>query len=153
MLTQARLQEVLDYCPETGVFIWRKRKSAKVGSVSNGRLRICVDWKIYRAHRLAWLYTYGEWPKFDVDHIDGNPLNNAIRNLRDVPRSVNMENQRRARSDSKVGLLGVIERDGKYRAEIASHGKRYRFGPFDTAEAAHEAYLAAKRRIHIGCTI
>ncbi|WP_230878255.1 HNH endonuclease signature motif containing protein [Burkholderia sp. 9779_493] len=119
-------------------------------------MRITIDGIRMYAHRLAWFYVYGEWPSGDIDHIDGVRTNNAINNLRDVPRGVNMQNQRRARSNNRTsGLLGVTWHARRYRwcAQIQVDGKRKGIGYFDDAETAHQAYLDAKRKLHAGCSI
>jgi hypothetical protein len=122
---------------------------------SDKYVTIKVDAKRYLAHRLAWLYVHGEWPSRHLDHIDGDPSNNRIANLRDVSRSINMQNQLRARGDSLTGLLGVCKDTRKpwFYARITVHGKQINLGCFRTADAAHEAYLTAKRRLHEGCTL
>lgn len=153
-LSHHRLLELLAYDSQTGIF--RRRRSQKpVATIQkNGRVQVCVDYVIFRAHRLAWFYVHGEWPPADIDHIDGNPANNALANLRCVNRSVNMENQRRARADNKVGLLGVSQRSpNRFRAEIVVSGNRRLLGTYSNPEEAHAAYLAAKRQLHVGCTI
>lgn len=162
-LTAERLRELLHYDPETGVFTWRVRRGMAVaGSVAgnlnrNGYVNIFVDGRQYKAHRLAWLFVYGEFPSADIDHINGVRNDNRIFNLRDVTTSVNMMNQRRARSDNKLGLLGVHVRTPEkphykiskpYRAIIYVSGKSVSVGDFATAEEAHAAYLEAKRRLH-----
>lgn len=156
------LRKSLEYNPETGEFRWkisagRARAGSPAGTVdkSRGRLHIQFQGKLNLGHRLAWLLTYGKWPEKVIDHLDGNPLNNRISNLRDVSNSVNSQNQRKANSDNKTGLLGVSfhKRDGKFHAQIYANGKKKRLGYFPTAELAHAAYLAAKREIHAGCTI
>ena len=59
------------------------------GSVdANGYLRIAANGKKYMAHRLVWLWHYGVMPK-EIDHIDGNPLNNRVENLEWTSRSGN----------------------------------------------------------------
>lgn len=106
------------------------------------------------AHRLAWLYVYGEWPQHGLDHINGVRLDNRISNLRDVPQTINLENQRKAKGLTKSGFLGVERtRGGKWAARIVANGKRYGLGVFATPEAAHSAYVTAKRKLHEGCTI
>lgn len=167
-LTAERLRELLRYNPETGVFTWRvKRGIALAGSIAgnknrNGYVNIYVDNRPYRAHRLAWLYVYGSFPKQDIDHINGVRHDNRIANLRDVSTSHNMMNQRRARTDNKLGLLGVHVRTPErphhkiskpYRAMIYVAGKRVNVGSFATAEEAHAAYLEAKRRLHPTSTL
>lgn len=160
LLTQHRLKELLSYDAKTGVFYWRfrPRYGIAVGSVagsttSDNYTVIRVGGAHYKAHRLAWLYVYGHWPKNDLDHIDGNRLNNRIANLREASRSLNLENQRRARSDNRTGLLGVSKRYNGYQARIHVGGVSKHIGLFQTAEAAHAAYLKAKRELHAGCTI
>jgi hypothetical protein len=159
-LTAERLRELLNYDPETGVFTWRvsRRATARPGSVAGtitpkGYRNIWIGGN-YRAHRLAWLYVHGKWPDHEIDHIDGNRANNAIANLRDVTRSVNHENLRCARSDNAHGLLGVSPSKGKrWKTSITVNGKWQHLGTFKTPEEAHAAYLEAKRRLHVGCTI
>jgi hypothetical protein len=112
--------------------------------------------KRYYAHRLAWLYEYGEFPEKIIDHIDGNRTNNSIHNLRDVSQALNSQNQKEARIDNGTGYLGVTfdkrPRTAKYRARIGITGcaKRICLGYFETPELAHLAYLDAKRKLHPG---
>jgi hypothetical protein len=153
LLTADRLRSVLSYDPETGVFTRDGREAGTVCK-SPPRRKIFIDRRQYTAHRLAWMHVYGRWPVGDIDHIDGNALNNAFANLREVSRSVNMQNQRRARADNKSGFLGVHARGpGKYRAEITTPSGKKRLGTFSTPEEAHSAYLVAKRSLHEGCSI
>ena len=159
MLAQTRLQDVLHYDPDNGVFTWRVRKGRiAAGSVAGvidnlGYVRICVDQKDYRAHRLAHLWMTGEWPEADMDHIDGVRANNRWKNLRSVTRSVNLQNRHNPIPASVTGFLGVSLNHGKFRARIKLNGKQIGLGNFGTPEEAHAAYLAAKRVIHAGCTI
>lgn len=167
MINQSRLKELLHYNPETGVFVWHPNKKGEwpkshVGKVAGCKrtdrgytcLLIRVDYRLYRAHQLAWLYLHGEFPDHQIDHIDGNPLNNKINNLRDAPQTTNMQNLRSSRSDNKLGLLGVCQRkDGKFIAQINRDKKNYFLGVFSDPLIAHQAYLEAKRKLHEGCTI
>lgn len=159
-LTADRLRDVINYDPITGVFTWRARVSSTIyagdpaGSLSSrGYLRITVDKIEYRANRLAWLYMHGSWPEFEVDHIDGDRANNRIVNLRDATRAINSQNQRRAQSHNKCGVLGVSAKRNRWEARITYGGIKRYIGTFETQELAHEAYLEAKRRFHPGCTI
>ena len=112
-LTQARLKELLHYDPETGLLTnvterGGKKAGATAGALRpNGYVQVCVDYSMYRAHRLAWLYMTGEFPPDDVDHINGVRNDNRWVNLRAATRGENMQNQRGPRSNSKSGLLGV----------------------------------------------
>lgn len=163
ILTAARLREVLHYDPETGVFTWlvRRRPRTKVGDVaggfseSAGAVIIGINNRHRRGHRLAWLYMYGVWPQEQIDHIDGNPANNRLCNLREADQSLNMQNLHRATKRNKAGLLGVYrdKRSGTYRAQIWFNGKTHYLGYFLTPELAHAAYLTAKREYHPGCTL
>lgn len=160
MITAERLRELVHYCPETGIFTHlesrgRVRAGAIAGCYSNGYIVIRLDTVLYGAHRLAWLYVHGQFPIGDADHIDGNKSNNKICNLRDVDRSTNLQNQKFASSRNKSsGLLGVNKRgNGTFRAYIKINGKYASLGTFKYAKDAHEAYLAAKRIHHKGCTI
>lgn len=155
-LTAQRLREVVSYDAATGCFV-RVGTGKPAGTVkSNGYLHFSVDGKKYGAHRLAWLFVHGAFPEGDIDHIDGDRKNNAIGNLRDVCRAVNLQNLRVAKSHNKsTGLLGAYfhKPSGRYTSRIQSMGKDKHLGMFDTAEAAHAAYLAAKRSMHEGNTL
>jgi hypothetical protein len=98
---------------------------------------------------------YGSWPANTIDHINGIKTDNRIENLRDVTAAVNKQNMRAARSDSRSGLIGAIWQEDRksWKAEIAVGGKKKMLGRFKTAEAAHEAYVLAKRTVHEGCTL
>lgn len=158
-LSAARARDLLVYSPETGEFTWRvKRNGTRPGGKAGGHrpggyVGIRIDYQMYAAHRLAWFYVYGEWPQHSIDHINGNPSDNRIANLRDVPHVVNMQNQRRALSTSKTGLLGTHQVGDMFCAEIVVHGRVKYLGTFWTAELAHAVYLRAKRKLHEGCTI
>jgi hypothetical protein len=159
-LTASRVRELLNYDPETGVMTWvvtpgRRTKAGRVaGSLkSDGYVKIGVLGKRYPAHRLAWLYMTGEWPKNQIDHMDGKGANNAWNNLRDVPQKVNSQNLRRCKITNSTGLLGVSRTKWGFVAEIQLDGKKHHIGVFETPVDAHAAYLEAKRSLHEGCTI
>lgn len=157
-LSHQRLCELLTYDPETGLFTWRRGALAgqPAGSrTSDGYLRIGVDRARYKAHRLAWFYYHQSWPLHEIDHVDGIRTNNAISNLRDIRHSSNAQNKRKAQANNATGLLGVYfsRKERKYRSRILVNGKRQCLGFFASPEAAHAAYLKAKRLHHEGCTI
>jgi hypothetical protein len=162
-VTGERLRELLHYAPETGAFTWRarSRNGVQVGAVAGcghgeGYWFIGIDGRRYFAHRLAWLYVHGAWPTADIDHINGVRNDNRIVNLRDVTRSVNLQNQRRAPNHNKSsGLLGASfnARKLKWKSTIGVGGKPRHLGFFATAQEAHAAYVAAKRDVHAGCSI
>ena len=156
IMNQSTLVSLFDFDMDTGIFTWKtgQRKGMKAGTLTKiGYIQIRIGKNLFRAHRLAWLYCYGCFPSFDIDHIDGNKENNKISNLRDVEKYVNSQNKRKARSDNKTGILGVCKRKDKYRAQIYHSGKVVHLGFFDHAEDAKNAYLNAKRLFHAGNTL
>jgi hypothetical protein len=162
LVTCEELRSLLSYDGSSGLFTWRGARSQLRAGSPAGQIwekRRSKYWvirirrRLYQAHRLAWLYVHGSWPLHQIDHIDGDGLNNAIANLRDVPARVNSENRRRAKPSSKTGLLGVFVAGRRYGAQITVRGVNHNLGRFDTAEAAHAAYLGAKRELHEGCTL
>lgn len=163
MLTQSRLKELLHYCPETGVFTWRSNHAprAKTGQQAGhqgtgGYRSIKLSGKHYKEHRLAWIYMTGEFPKDIIDHIDGNPANNAFGNLRDVNMQINKQNLKKCRSDNKSsGVLGVHYRKStnRYLAVIFIDKRNKFLGSFKTKEEAENAYLTHKRLFHAGNTL
>ena len=108
--------------------------------MQNGYRKIKFEGKQYLSHRVAWLLYHGRWPIGDIDHIDGNPSNNQILNLRDVSHSKNLQNRKSATSKNKTGFLGVVKRKNKFAAHIHRNGKQIYLGLFLTAELAHQAY-------------
>lgn len=163
----ARVRELLNYDPETGIFTRKVRTAQRhqVGDradflVTSGGLvgyhRITFDSERFLAHRVAWLYMHGKWPEFDIDHMNGVRSENRIANLRDVTNRINRQNLRGPRVDNKVsGFLGVTwnKESSMWRARISLDGKYTHLGLFDTPALANEAYLVVKRKIHEGCTI
>jgi hypothetical protein len=160
ILTQQRLQEMLHYDTFTGDFTWnvttkRRKAGDKAGTIdNNGYQKISVDKKLYYAHRLAWLYVNGEFPSQIIDHINGNPSDNRIENLRNVSSSENAQNRSKASTRNATGFLGVFKKpSGRYSFQISVKGKFHRGKEFDTAEEAYEAYFHKKRELHTTCTI
>ena len=158
-VTAERARELLAYDPETGILTWRTRRGRVPAGLAtgcydrDGYLDTKVDYKKYRNHRLAWLIYYGEWPRHQVDHIDGDRSNNRILNLRDISGLHNKQNQTKAHSDSEIGYIGVHRSRGKYKAAIRVDGKDVFLGRHDTPEEAHAAYIKAKRELHEGNTL
>jgi hypothetical protein len=154
-------QQALIYDPETGIFKWsdfafhKRNRGQLAGSKKrNGYVEIQLNGKIHKAHRLAWLMSFGELPDgLEIDHIDGNRANNRLSNLRIVTRSMNQQNQRRARIDSASGMLGVSRNGSNWKAEIRVNKKKKNVGTYLTPEQAYAAYVNAKRRYHEGCTL
>lgn len=160
-VTAEELRRLFRYDEQTGQFIRRVTigSRAMAGTVAGskavrGNWKVCVWGKSYAAHRLAWLYVTGDWPVNEIDHIDGNPLNNSFSNLRQATSAENKQNRRVARKDSSHGFIGVyrhgVRRDGRdmWRARIQLSGRNKHIGCFDTPEQAHAEYIRTKRELH-----
>jgi len=151
-LTQARLKEILKYNPETGIFTWlvRRRGTACIGSKAGtpspaGYCQIMVDAKRYLAHRLAFLYMTGEFPKSEVDHINRDNTDNSWSNLRLATRSQNVANTKLFKTN-KSGYRNVCWDKGisRWRADVKLNNKSKYLGHFDCPKQA--AKVAAKWR-------
>lgn len=160
-ITSAQIRAILDYNPETGEFRWRFRRdrSAQWNSHHSGNIagsldqrkyvRIGIGARSFKAHRLAWLYVHGEWPRGEIDHINGVCSDNKIENLRECSHGENHQN-RSKHAGNKAGFMGVFRSStsDKWCAQISVNGKQRHLGVFDTPRLAHEAYLGAKSRLH-----
>lgn len=149
------LREFLSYDPETGMFHWRKnrgrvRKGAVAGCLAErGVILIVFQQVLYKAHRLAWLHYYGVWPTEDIDHKDGDPSNNRIRNLREATDSQNLANMKKPVTNTS-GKKGVSWHEGaqKWQAHIRVRGQNNYLGLFNSVDDAHDAYVAAAHQYH-----
>lgn len=146
-LTTARLKELFHYNPDTGQFIRLKRTSNSTaigevagGSKAHGYITICIDYKPYYAHRLAWLFVHGNWPTEHIDHINGDGSDNRLCNLRAANQTQNLYNAA-IHSNNTTGFKGVSFNRGKgeYQAYCSVDKKFYRLGYFATAIEASEA--------------
>ncbi|MCU0501532.1 MAG: HNH endonuclease [Anaerolineae bacterium] len=155
-ITATDLRCALDYDPLTGIFRWKVAVSsaAKVGAIAgckhhSGYWQIRFQKNSVFAHRLAWLHYYGHYPNDQIDHLNGDRLDNRIDNLRDVTPSINLQNAKRPSKNKKSApYRGVYKEGNSYRARISINGKSIHLGRFVTPEMAQEAYMAAKRRLH-----
>lgn len=162
-LSQTRLKELLSYNKRSGVFVWIKSNSNRrlpksiAGNKSpNGYIKIKIDGKTYLAHRLVWIYIYGEIAEYmQIDHINGIKDDNKIKNLRCVTSAENQQNIKKANSNNTSGFLGVTKNKhgSTFQSEIRVFGKRIYLGNFSTADEAYLAYIDAKRKYHKTCTI
>lgn len=171
-LTQEILKELMDYNPETGIFVWKERdiiyfnhckkpefscrlwNSRMVGKVSGTIFKTknkfyyatslsCGEkFKRYYMHRLAWMYMYGKFPNDEIDHLDGDGLNNKISNLVLLDHCGNLKNQK-MRSTNTSGFNGVSydKARNKWIVQIWNNSKRVfskRFESFDEAVLARK---------------
>jgi hypothetical protein len=146
-ITQIRLKELLEYQPETGEFFWKVCRQcvpagAKAGSLhkQKGYVFIRADLKRYAAHRLAWLYVHGQWPKNDIDHINGIRSDNRISNLRDVTHATNLLNRTAAKG-------ATCRQSGAWEAASKRQGVTTYLGRFKTFDQANAAYMSHKSQV------
>lgn len=161
MISQKRLQELLSYEPETGVFVRRLTRGPSIaGSVagytfwsknSKGHkyIRMGIEGREYLAHRLAWLYVHGVWPADMIDHIDCDGTNNRIANLREATNGQNRANSKVTKPTSS-GLKGVHwhKQNRRWVAAGRFQSKSRHIGIFDTKEEAALAYQEFAKRNH-----
>ncbi len=167
IITQESLKELLDYDPETGVFVWKKRSShyfknnsykdrwnnrfsgKETGCISQAEKKssykvIRIFKKNYLAHRLAWLYHYGHWPEF-IDHINHNGLDNRINNLRSISIAENNRNIKKS-SNNSSGVTGVFFQKNRktWNASIHKDSKKIHLGAFKNKNDAIKARKEAE---------
>jgi hypothetical protein len=153
-VTQERLKSLLYYDPLTGFFMWKRSGTGRKSLSNPGNKRlfvngktylsIGVDGRLYSAHHLAWLYVHGCLPKA-LDHIDGNGINNAIKNLREADHSVNAKNQRLF-SNNSSGFAGVywMKANEKWHARICVNRKSIHLGFFNNKADAVKVRIEAE---------
>ncbi len=136
-ITQTELRNVFNYNENTGIFTWAKKTSKTVtvgkiaGTLSKGYIKIRYNGKRYEAHRLAWLYVYGEMPSDDIDHINRDRADNSIVNLRITTKAENNKNKG-LDSRNTSGTTGVYWFTARNRwvARIGVDGKFIHLGIF-----------------------
>jgi hypothetical protein len=144
------LRKLISYDPETGQFV---RLVKKHGWASNGSVNargyrlISVGGMRPAAHRLAWALHFGEWPKGEIDHINGDRDDNRLVNLRDANREQNGRNRMNKRPNS-TGFRGVRRNGRGWQAQIRINGKSTGLGTYATPEKAAAAYRAASIKYH-----
>jgi HNH endonuclease len=147
-------KDFLRYDPTTGELFWTKRPSPRrapgerAGAAIEHRgqryLRVQLGGTAYLAHRLAWYLHYGDWPIGQIDHVNGDPYDNRIANLRDVSAFQNNQNKLMHRGGK---IWGVHEIRGKWHATFKRRGKAYHVGVFEDpilAQGAIYGYLKAR---------
>jgi hypothetical protein len=154
MLTAERVRELLDYDPKTGQFTWKKSPGYKrlIGKAAGctsptGYVQVGLYNKLYYAHRLAWLWMTGDWPKRKLDHRNGNGLDNSFGNLREATHAQNMQNSR-LRKDNTTGYRGVCRRGEKFQARIRTNGRSKCLGTFATVEEAARVREEAVKQVY-----
>lgn len=126
----------ISYNIDTGKMYWKGKyngrapKGSECGSIrSDGYRIIQVNNRNYLAHQLVWILFNFEYPKYQIDHINGNRQDNRIENLRDVPALVNNKNAKKHKHNTS-GIMGVgwHKKSGKWRAYIKVAGRQIELG-------------------------
>lgn len=128
---------------------WNSRfagKEALTNQGARGQKLGKIICRSYYAHRVAWAIHHGSWPNGEIDHINGDPSDNRIANLRDVTRSINMRN-RPAFKKSKTGHPGIAWRDrfSAYQVRICVDNREIHLGYFKSLDEAIEVRKRAER--------
>lgn len=154
VITAAQLRAILDYNPDTGLFVWLVDMSDRVhaGDLAGKRSkcgwypRIRINGRLYLAHRLAWLWMTGEWPSAEIDHIDCDRGNNGWANLRAATHSQNNANKAPRKNNSGFKGVWLHRSSGLWHARIKVDTKEISLGYFRAREVAHEAYVHAANK-------
>jgi hypothetical protein len=150
------LKEWIYYEPNTGELKWLKSPHhlIKVGDIAGsyekrGYKVIQVKKRLIKGHRAAWAITYGYFPIGEIDHIDNNPSNNRIENLREVDRSKNQMNTKTPKNNTS-GVKGVhyCNPKRKWIANISIDKKKICIGHFASIEEAIKARKQKEKDIH-----
>ena len=142
-LSQEKVRELLQYESDTGRFFWRNDGS-EAGTYTLGYRAIRINGRRYFAHRLAWLYVCGRWPRDQIDHIDRDKSNNRIANLREATASQNRFN-RWVSYKNRSGIRGVRfePKRKRWRADIRKNGRTLFLGRYETPSEAMAVYARA----------
>lgn len=144
---ESHIRNYISYNHETGDLNW-KRSHANVseGDVAgstqkDGRITVRVLDRAMRAHRIAWFLYYDKWPENEVDHINRDPSDNRIKNLREATRKQNSRNRGLTKSNTS-GIKGASfhTKKGMWRAVAGLNGKQHHLGYFRTPEEAGSVY-------------
>lgn len=140
-----RVAGKLEYDWGTGVLRWKRDDREVTSQDSDGYLHVNIAGKQYRAHRIAWLLHYGEWPSGIIDHINGNKADNRITNLRVVSFVENGQN-RKLDARSKSGTSGVwwSPRQKAWKVYIRVNGRNIHLGYFKDKASAIAKRKAAE---------
>jgi hypothetical protein len=148
-----RLWSLFVWEKATGRLLWWPERVAKnvkwldeAGCIkSHGYRGVRINGKLYRAHRIIWAMHTGQWPEDELDHINGDRLDNRLENLRPVSCQENMRNAKRY-CNNKSGVMGVYwhKAAGKWRAQIMVNGRQIHLGYFAAKEEAIAARKAAE---------
>lgn len=148
-LTANEAQKLFSYNSDTGLLTWRVSRSgtkgigSEAGSPHNkGYKAVCFNYRRYLIHRIIWLIVTGDWPKEEIDHINGVRDDNRWDNLRQATGTENRKNSKRYKNNTS-GVTGVYWKKAisKWVAYIVVNNKMLHLGSF-----ANKVDAIAKRK-------
>ncbi len=146
-LKYKQLTYLLSYFSD-GNFRWNGKYDKIAGAINTDGYRIItINRRRYAAHRLAWFYRFRAWPENQLDHINGNKLDNRIDNLREATSFQNQGNKRKYRGKYLKGVSRIKNRAKSFRSQIRYNNKLHILGHFYTEQEAHARYLAEAKKI------
>ena len=115
---------------------------------TDGYCRVNFNGRMVSYHVIVWILSTGkDIPQgMEIDHINGNTIDNRIENLRLVTRRQNQQNRKKHRAGQLVGCC-FNKSVGKYQAQIRIGEKRVFLGRYKTEQETHEAYKIACKHI------
>lgn len=151
-VTKEYLNEVFEY--KEGALFWKIHKRSvkagqRAGTKSKAKYRlICLDGKLYLEHRLIFLLHHGYLPKI-IDHINHDPEDNRIENLREASKQQNMFNSKKPITNTS-GIKHVWFRKDtkKWIVEFVIDGKKQYFGQYVNKQEAAQRAVEVKKQLH-----
>jgi hypothetical protein len=167
VVTPDLLRETVEYDPETGLLYWKERPRSMFSTEMSWKMwngkhvgneafsyadkrgaKSCRSFgKAMWAHRVAWAIHFGEWPTKEIDHINGDPGDNRICNLRQVTRAENMRNTRKVNAASGAYGIYWARHVNRWRVRLQFEGKVLSLGYYDDFEDAKRARVEAQKSL------
>ena len=159
------LRECFSYNRRTGILRWKRRPQkhfktrsywarwnaryagARAGTLTHGYRGVVINSNGFLEHRIIWKLVTSRNPQETIDHIDGNPSNNKLSNLRPANEAQQKWNAKHRRNNNS-GSRGVYPTRARWFARIYVNGKSRHLGCFEVKEHAMAAYDAAARKLH-----
>lgn len=168
IITPEYLCKRLDYCDSSGRIFWRMPERSLFNSDKGWRIFVrkyvgkealshinswgykcgCINKYAFLAHRVIYAMHFQKWPTMEIDHIDGDKLNNRVLNLRECSGTENRRNMP-MQCNNTSGYVGVTQSQGKWVARIGagSGSSRIHLGTFEKLEDALAARAEAEIKL------
>lgn len=120
------------------------------GGIRNGKSywHIKINGLAIKRSHIVFLFATGSWPRQQIDHINGNSLDDRLCNLREVTVTQNAWNhkKRAKKENTPMGVRRMAS--GRFQARIACNKKQIVIGAFDTEKEAHDAYITKRKELY-----